>query len=221
MKNFISTTLHTLVYHTRYSGAHVINKENVAEHSYFVTLLADLIAEDIEKTKKVEVDRLMILRMALYHDTEEAYTGDLITPVKNRSHDLKKEWDKLSSLMMQEGLQHDFKGQVHIKNYIMSVHTTYETYKHEKLENQIVKFSDGLQSVIYLLREIGFGNRHVNSILQNVIETMVSRFGKHELLGKYVTDLEKIVRASLAKQEHSPFHSSAVQSKGTDNRTEK
>ena len=192
MENLLSTTLHTLTHHTRYSGANVIHLENVAEHSYFVTLLADLIAHDIEVVKKkVGLDRLKILRMALYHDTEEAYTGDLITPVKNRSPDLKREWDKLSTLMMHEGLLLDFPGQEHISKYIIGIHEEYETYKHSGLENQIVKFADGAQSIVYLLREIGCGNRHVYPILQNVLKAMSKRFQDHEHLGEKMEQLAK------------------------------
>ena len=197
MQNIISMTLHTLVHHMRYSGAHVIHKENVAEHSYFVTLLADLIAQDIEIKHSISIDRLKILRMALYHDTEEAYTGDLITPVKNKSPELKREWDKLSTLMMFEGLQHDFPGQEHIRQYIMNIHESYEKNKFTILENQIVKFADGLQSIVYLFREIGFGNRHIVSILHNVISTMHKRFDNNEYLGEFMRELDIITDKTL------------------------
>lgn len=203
MENIISTTLHTLVYHTRYSGAHVIHKENVAEHSYYVTLLADLIAHDLEQkmNDRTKLNRLKILQMALYHDTEEAYTGDLITPVKNKSPELKREWDKLSSLMMKEGLHHDFPGQQHIVKYIVSIHHMYETNKTTLLENQIVKFADGLQSVVYLLREIGFGNRHVTSILQNVVSSMKRLFEHNEYLKGYMNEMEMLVQKTLTTGE--------------------
>lgn len=203
MENIISTTLHTLVYHTRYSGAHVIHKENVAEHSYYVTLLADLIAHDLEQKMNdgTKLNRLKILQMALYHDTEEAYTGDLITPVKNKSPELKREWDKLSSLMMKEGLLHDFPGQQHIVKYIVSIHHMYETNKTTLLENQIVKFADGLQSIVYLLREIGFGNRHVTSILQNVVSSMKCLFEHNEYLKGYMNEMEMLVQKTLTTGE--------------------
>lgn len=199
MENIISTTLHTLVYHTRYSGAHVIHKENVAEHSYYVTLLADILAHDIENTFDLEkpLNRLKIMQMALYHDTEEAYTGDLITPVKNKSPELKKEWDKLSSIMMKEGLLHDFPGQHHIVKYIVHIHHVYEEGKYSALENQIVKFADGLQSVVYLLREIGFGNKHIVSILHNVMKGMTNMFGDHAYLKQYMVQLRQLVDKTL------------------------
>ena len=184
----------------RYSGAHVIRKENVAEHSYFVTMIADLIAQDIRTThNEIKIDQLKLLHMALYHDTEEAYTGDLITPVKNKSKTLREEWDKLCSIMLQEGLEHDFPGQEHIKNHILSIHNLYETGKYEVLENQIVKFADGFQSLVYLLREIGFGNQYVIPIIHNIMKNLHQRFHNHIYLSSYVLDLQKVVENSLLK----------------------
>ena len=197
VQNVLSTTLHTMVYHMRYSGAHVIHKENVAEHSYYVTLLADLFARDITEQYSVSLDRLKILQMALYHDTEEAYTGDLITPVKNKSQELKKEWDKMCLMMMKEGLNHDFPGHSHIIQHISNIHEKYEEGKNSLLENQIVKFADGVQSIVYLLREIGFGNKHVYPILRNIMGSIHMRFDDHRFLEKYVKELEKVVENSL------------------------
>tara|TARA_B110000438_G_C15481849_1_gene507628 strand:- start:219 stop:668 length:450 start_codon:yes stop_codon:yes gene_type:complete len=135
--------------------------------------------------------------MALYHDTEEAYTGDLITPVKNKSATLKKEWDKMCSVMMHEGLTHDFPEQSHISNHILSIHTTYEDGKNTILENQIVKFADGLQSLIYLLREIGFGNKHVIPIMLNIIKSLDKRFSNHQYLAYYVNQVKNAVQTNL------------------------
>ena len=192
IKNLINTTLHSMTEHMRYSGAHVINKENVAEHSYYVTLLADMIAEDIlQKNPTISINKLKVLQMALYHDTEEAFTGDLITPVKNKSKELKKEWDKLSFQMMREGLEQDFPEQQHIYKYIISIHEEYEKYKYEDLENQIVKFADGLQSIIYLLREKAYGNTHVLPILTNVISSLQKIFAHNTIFSYYLSSLEE------------------------------
>ena len=183
----------------RYSGAHVIHKENVAEHSYFVSLIADIIAQDIQTKHGITIDKLKVLQMALYHDTEEAYTGDLITPVKNKSESLKIEWDKMCSVMMHEGLTHDFPEQSHISNHILAIHTMYENGKNTVLENQIVKFADGLQSLIYLLRETGFGNRHVLPIMQNIIKSLDERFSNHQYLSYYIHQVKSVVQIHLSE----------------------
>lgn len=207
----ISSTIHTMVYHMRYSGAHVVHKENVAEHSYFVTLIADWLAEDLQQKHSLSLDRLAILHMAMYHDTEEAYTGDLITPVKNKSPELKKEWDKMCELMMTEGLTHDFPLQPHITNHILRIHKKYESEKYTGIENQIVKFSDGVQSIVYLLREVGFGNKHVFPILENMMKSICLRFSEHTLLGDYVTDLQNIVHDTIYEDNSLCLKPNAIQ----------
>lgn len=197
MQNLVESSLHRLGTQMRYSGARVVQRENVAEHSFYVALLADLLAHDIETSNGVNIDRHSVLQMALYHDAEEAFTGDLITPVKNKSPNLRKEWDKLSEQMLKEGLTLDFPGHAHLTNYVLSVHSHYEEGKDTKLENQVVKFADGLQSIIYLLREVGFGNRHVLPILENVMESMSKRFSSHAILGNYMLDLTQVVELNL------------------------
>jgi 5'-deoxynucleotidase YfbR-like HD superfamily hydrolase len=58
----------------RYSGTKVLNKENLAEHSYYVSVLADSLAEDIEHKFDIVIDRYKVLKYALYHDIEEIFT---------------------------------------------------------------------------------------------------------------------------------------------------
>ena len=79
----------------RYSGTKVLNKENLAEHSYYVSVLADGIAEDIEQKFDISIDRYKVLKYALYHDIEEIFTGDLVTPVKYKSQDLRIKFEEV------------------------------------------------------------------------------------------------------------------------------
>jgi 5'-deoxynucleotidase YfbR-like HD superfamily hydrolase len=47
----------------RYSIRRVIQKENLAEHSFYVALLADLISEDVVKNNpEVKINRELVLR---------------------------------------------------------------------------------------------------------------------------------------------------------------
>jgi 5'-deoxynucleotidase YfbR-like HD superfamily hydrolase len=58
----------------RYAGNKVLNKENLAEHSYYVAVLADNIAEDIIHKFRIDIDRYKVIKYALYHDIEEIFT---------------------------------------------------------------------------------------------------------------------------------------------------
>ena len=202
-----------MVDHMRYAGAHVIRKENVAEHSYYVTIMADLLAEDIEEHyENISINRLNILRMALYHDAEEAYTGDMITPVKNKSSQLKQAWETLCVQMTKEGLAIDFPGHKHIQKYILHVHEDYEEHKYSKLENLIVKFADMAQSVVYLLREVQFGNTHVIPILMNVVRDVERKFKNVKPLNTYAKTLSIYAESIPVSRENVCVSSgSAVQ----------
>jgi 5'-deoxynucleotidase YfbR-like HD superfamily hydrolase len=79
----------------RYSGTKVLNKENLAEHSYYVSVLADSIAEDIEYKHEINIDRYKVLKYALYHDIEEIFTGDIVTPLKYKSQDLRVKFEEV------------------------------------------------------------------------------------------------------------------------------
>src|SRR3990167_6543819 len=69
--------------------------EDVAEHSFytahFTQILCDLLVE-----KKIKIDALRAISMALLHDQEEALTGDIITPTKRGSEKISEAIDELN-----------------------------------------------------------------------------------------------------------------------------
>lgn len=66
----------------RYSRLHLLHRQNVAEHSYNVAVMTlDLLEQCDTATLQEKYD---ILAAALLHDFEELYTGDIISPIKNK-----------------------------------------------------------------------------------------------------------------------------------------
>ena len=119
-----------------------------------MTLLADIITTDLlEKHKDLEIDRYKILKYGIYHDFEEVYTGDIITPVKYKSKGLKKELEMVGELLLKEGLKESFLEQEHVQKDIINSLEAYEKNKMDILENQIVKFSDMLQYILFAIEE--------------------------------------------------------------------
>ena len=53
--------------------------ESVAEHSFYVAYFVLILSNLLEK-KKVKVGTKKALAMALIHDTEEAFSGDILNP---------------------------------------------------------------------------------------------------------------------------------------------
>ena len=64
--------------------------ESVAEHCYFVAMIAYTLAELDQKLNdtKVEMDKLII--KALYHDAFESYTTHIVSPIKHHDEDMNK-----------------------------------------------------------------------------------------------------------------------------------
>lgn len=74
----------------RLSGTHKIKRYSLAEHSYFVALLFQILAEE-EKIEYSLKDFSLIMR----HDLIEVITSDLIFPVKNFSEKTEKAWGEI------------------------------------------------------------------------------------------------------------------------------
>lgn len=75
----------------RWDGKPKITEETIAHHSYWVSFFANMLAEKIFEPKEGEAEyiqreklnfKLNILRFALLHDFDEAFTGDIRFPVK-------------------------------------------------------------------------------------------------------------------------------------------
>lgn len=75
---------------TRFSSLPVLNRESVAEHSFFVSLLALLMALDLRERKGEDIPLGPLLARATVHDLDEALTGDFIRPFKYSSDALRR-----------------------------------------------------------------------------------------------------------------------------------
>jgi len=64
----------------RWGIVRVLHRQSVAEHSFYVALYADGIADLLGWTN--ESRRVHLLRSALWHDVDEIVTGDIPGPVK-------------------------------------------------------------------------------------------------------------------------------------------
>lgn len=176
----------------RHTGRRTSRPENIAEHSYLVTLLADIVTTDLlEKYEDLEIDRYKILKFGLYHDFEEVYTGDIITPVKYKRSSLKDELASVGELLLKEGLKESFPDQSHVQDDIMESLEEYEKHKMEILENQIIKFADMLQYILFAIEEARMGNQYFIKDFANQIIRFKEVWGSHEYLGVYAEVLYK------------------------------
>lgn len=175
----------------RYSGTKVLNKENLAEHTYYVSIIADGIAEDLEKRFALEIDRYKVLKYAMYHDIEEIFTGDIVSPVKYKSEILRKQFEEVGVMMLEEQLKTHFENNTHISDMILQAHNNYETGKADVLESKIVKLADILQAIGYTISEKNLWNTHLIHITQNLIDILDARYGGDQYFSDYVIEVKQ------------------------------
>ncbi|NOQ79622.1 MAG: 5'-deoxynucleotidase [Gammaproteobacteria bacterium] len=148
-------------------------KENIAEHSHQVAVVAHLLALIYNK-KVAPLHNLMPIiperaaTIALYHDQIEIYTGDTVTPIKYHNQELTREFKKLESTAenlcletLPEEFREDFSG------LLIS----------DKIEPEyarIVKSADVICAYIKTLDEL----RHHNYEFEHVKLNLEKKLGK-------------------------------------------
>jgi 5'-deoxynucleotidase YfbR-like HD superfamily hydrolase len=77
----------SLTHVMRFSSIPQQFQESVAEHSFYVAYFTGILLYFLKK-KKERVDEARALKIALIHDMEEKFSGDILTPFKYYSQEL-------------------------------------------------------------------------------------------------------------------------------------
>ena len=128
-------------------------KENIAEHSLDVAMIAHALAtiSNIYFDGKVDAERVAVI--AMYHDTTEIITGDMPTPIKYHAKAIKdayKDIEKTAALQLIEGLPKE------LKPVYMDIMLPAE--EEEELHT-FVKAADKLSANIKCIEEKRMGNK--------------------------------------------------------------
>lgn len=138
--------------------------ENDAEHSLQVAMIAHAIAVIGRERYGRKIDPEHVLALAVYHDATEVMTGDLPTPVKYYSEDLRgayKRMEDMAADRLLKMLPEDMQG-------------TYAPYlrQEEETEKQIVKAADRIGAWIKCAEEKRAGNREFDYAAENVKKSL-------------------------------------------------
>ncbi len=148
--------------------------ETVASHSFEVSLIALIMAEEVNSLcGKVDVEK--VLKMSLIHDIPEAVMGDIVKWVKSR----------LGSDV--ESLELEALRELGLSRYAPLIT---ELNKGESLEALIVKLADYASTSLQSLRYFKAGYAEVKDIAMNNVKAI------NELLSK---DMLKTCREVLMK----------------------
>lgn len=138
--------------------------ENDAEHSLQVAMIAHGLAVIARDRYGKDVNPEHVLALAVYHDATEVITGDLPTPVKYHSPELRTSYKQLETLasqrltaMLPETMQPAF------APYL----TDGEDYAH-----QLVKAADRISAYTKCMEEQRAGNHEFDAAGENVLRAI-------------------------------------------------
>lgn len=126
-------------------------EENVQEHSLQVAMFVHGLALLENKFYNGQFDPEHLMALAVYHETAEVITGDLVTPIKYYNEEMRSVYKKIEKQaeermleMLPEELQEDFRPLVQPK---------------DEQERALLKAADTLASYTKCLEELRLGNR--------------------------------------------------------------
>lgn len=155
------------------------SKENIAEHSHSVAVIAHALALIGNKKFNKNYDTGRAAVLALYHDTTEVITGDMPTPVKYYNDDIKNVYKDIEAIagerllaMLPEEFREDYT----------------EFFEHREEDEELwklVKAADKISALIKCIEENRMGNREFDLALK-AQEKKIEEIGLPEV--KYFSD---------------------------------
>lgn len=167
--------MYRLRYIERWSLMRNVVKENVAEHSFHVAMLAHMLCT-IANTiydRGVPTDR--IVSMALFHDATEVFTGDIPTPVKHHNPKILANFREIEQLagerlldMIPEPLRGEYSALIQAKD------------SQDAELRRYVKGADLLDAYLKCVTELSAGNREF-ATARKQIEASIQELAMPEL----------------------------------------
>ncbi|WP_096155034.1 5'-deoxynucleotidase [Bacillus sp. FJAT-45066] len=165
MESHLLANLYRLKYIERWSLMRNTMKENVAEHSFHVSLLTHCLCSIANEVYNKEINTDRAVTLSLFHDVTEVFTGDIPTPVKHHNKDILKNFRDLEDLAAERLVNQAPDELKHIYKSIISE-------KNEKDLYQYVKAADLLDAYLKCVTELAAGNREF-AVAKNQIEQKI------------------------------------------------
>lgn len=177
MNSHFFAYMYRLKYIERWSLMRNTTKENVAEHTFHVAILAHMLCEigNHVHGKTYNADRAVTL--ALFHDATEVFTGDIPTPVKHHNPKMLASFREIEAMAAERLL-----GMVPVE-----LQPAYESLlgkgaadERDKQLLHIVKAADLLDAYLKCLSELSAGNREF-LVAKGQTELALSKLGIPEV----------------------------------------
>lgn len=159
MNNHFFAMVNRMKFIDRWSLMNNSSKENIAEHSHSVAVIAHALAVIGNKKfgKTYNAERTALL--AMYHDTTEVITGDMPTPVKYYNDDIKnvyKNIEHIAGERLLAMLPDEFR-----EDYV----PFFEKQESDKDLWVLVKAADKIDALIKCIEETRMGNKEFEKAL--------------------------------------------------------
>ncbi len=167
------------------------SKENIAEHSHSVAVIAHCLAVigNNKFGKSYNAERAALL--ALYHDTTEVITGDMPTPVKYYNDNIKnvyKDIERVAGERLLDMLPEEFRS---------DYEPLFEKQKEDEPLWRLVKAADKISALIKCIEERRMGNLEFEKALEaqerliDEIELEEVKYFKENFLEGYYLTLDE------------------------------
>lgn len=130
--------------------------ESVAEHCYYVAILANILAALDIMMNGVNVDMSDILVQALYHDAFECYTSHIVSPVKHLNDEICTSMEQIKdsySLRLFKLLPEEY------RNLLNCLNKGRNNYKY-------VEIADSIEAYCFCAFQVHLGNNDFNNKLE-------------------------------------------------------
>ncbi|RIN80367.1 YfbR-like 5'-deoxynucleotidase [Staphylococcus simulans] len=166
-------------------------EHNVAAHSFKVTKIAQYLAT-VEEHHGNEIDWKSLYEKALNHDFAEVFTGDIKTPVKYASRDLKKLFSQVEEEMVDNFIREEVP-----EEYQDVYRERLQEGKDDSLEGQILAVADKIDLLYETFGEIQ--KRNPDSLFFEIYEMSLETIMQFDHLVSVQDFIENVIPEMLTE----------------------
>ena len=153
---------------SRWSLMQNIRSENVQEHSLQVAVVSHALAVIKNRFFNGDLNPELVALLSLFHDASEVFTGDMPTPAKYFSPEIRDAYKRMEADACQKLLS--FLPKDLLPDYLPLL----EPQERDRSLWEIIKASDSICAYLKCLEEISAGNREFNRAKTTIEEKITA-----------------------------------------------